>query len=175
MIESDTLQFRGKYRDALKSAFVRHGVLSLQAADALTTTEMEEASSRMAGFSEARGSTARNMTSGGTPRLGSSGALSEVSLTIRGLGSQRIKCQAPTEQRRFMVASAAIGLEPRPSHTEEDAATSFVEDLVRRGRVDVSHLEGRVSHPFAYKTHELVGQEGGLSLLRLSFDCGFDL
>src|SRR2546426_10035755 len=36
LIESDTVLFRGRYRDALKSALVRRGILSLRAASTVT-------------------------------------------------------------------------------------------------------------------------------------------
>ena len=162
LIESDAVLFRGRYRDALKSALVRRGILSLQTASVVT-----------APGTTARARRTRTAPGGGetqTRRL-------SLSADEFGLEGRALVVEAPREVRRFEVASAAEDLGSRTAPAPEHEARRFVEYLFRRGRVDLGahgRAETRVAHPFARKTHALVAQAEDLSLVRRTFDCGFD-
>ena len=163
LIESDAVLFRGRYRDALKSALVRRGILSLQTASVVT-----------APGTTARARRTRTAAAGGgetqTRRL-------SLSADEFGLEGRALVVEAPGEVRRFEVASAAEDLGSRTAPAPEHEARRFVEYLFRRGRVDLGahgRAETRVAHPFARKTHALVAQAEDLSLVRRTFDCGFD-
>jgi len=163
MIESDARLFQGKYRDALKGAFVRHGILSLQAATALTGPQVALAERR--GVVGAAGERAAAES---LPQVAISGA-------DYGLGAQHILVQAPAEPQRFQAAAAALGAGSLTGPTPEQVARSFLEHLLRRGRIDVGRrgeAAAVVSQPSARKTHELVEQDGGLALVRRLFDGG---
>jgi hypothetical protein len=164
LIESDAVLFRGRYRDALKSALVRRGILSLQTASVVT----------------APGTTARARRARGTaPAGGGETQTRRLSLGADefGLEGHTLFVEAPGEARRFEVASAAEGLGSRTAPPAEQDARRFVEYLFRRGRVDLGEhgrAETRIAHPFARKTHTLVADAQDFSLVRRTFDCGFD-
>jgi hypothetical protein len=162
MLESDRARFNGLYRDALKSSFVRHGILSLAAAAAKTSLPPEGlALSAAPEPSEA-------------PEL----PVAEIVASAYGLGVDRIQVHAPSEPVRFQAFGAAPDLGEAPSHGQAEDAQFFLEDLFRRGRVDLGDHgdeDSRISHPFTKKTHRLVrSSDGGLALQRIRFDCGFD-
>ncbi|PYN33122.1 MAG: hypothetical protein DMD98_13105 [Candidatus Rokuibacteriota bacterium] len=163
LIESDAVLFRGRYRDALKSALVRRGILSLQTASVVT----------------APGTTARARRTRTAAAAGGETQTRRLSLSADefGLEGRALVVEAPGEVRRFEVASAAEDLGSRTAPAPEHEARRFVEYLFRRGRVDLGahgRAETRVAHPFARKTHALVAQAEDLSLVRRTFDCGFD-
>jgi len=161
LVESDAILFRGRYRDALKSAFVRRGILSLQAASAVPVAGARRARRVAPTGSGAEASTRR------------------ISLSAAefGLDGRALLVQAPGEERRFPVAAADLDLGARTAPTPEQSAWHFAEYLFRRGRVDLGphgQAERRVAHPFARKTHELVLEAQDLALVRRTFDCGLD-
>ena len=163
LFESDAVLFRGRYRDALKSALVRRGILSLQTASVVT----------------APGTTARARRTRTAAAAGGETQTRRLSLSADefGLEGRALVVEAPGEVRRFEVASAAEDLGSRTAPAPEHEARRFVEYLFRRGRVDLGahgRAETRVAHPFARKTHALVAQAEDLSLVRRTFDCGFD-
>ena len=161
MLDADRSRFSGRYRDALKSSFVRHGILSLTAAAAKTSLPPEGLALAAAPEpSEA-------------PEL----PMAEIVANAYGLGVDRILVHAPSEPVRFQAFGAAPDLGEAPSHGQAEDAQFFLEDLFRRGRVDLGDHgdeDARVSHPFSKKTHRLVRSDGGLALQRIRFDCGFD-
>ena len=159
LIESDTVLFRGRYRDALKSALVRRGILSLRAASTVTRPGAATRARRTRGPAAAGADQTRRLS---------------LSADEFGLEGRVLIVEAPSEARRFEVTAAAEDL---GSRTPEQDARRFLEYLFRRGRVDVgTHgpVETRIAHPFARKTHELVLQAQDLTLVRRTFDCGFD-
>jgi hypothetical protein len=161
MLDADRSRFNARYRDALKSSFVRHGILSLAAAAAKTSLPPEGLALAAAPEpSEA-------------PEL----PMAEVVASTYGLGVDRILVHAPSEPVRFQAFGAAPDLGESPSHGQAEDAQYFLEDLFRRGRVDLGDNgdeDSRVSHPFSKKTHRLVRSDSGLALQRVRFDCGFD-
>jgi len=163
LIESDAELFRGRYRDALKSALVRRGILSLQTASLVTGPGPGAKARRARGTAPAAGESH-------TRRL-------SLSADEFGFEGRALFVEAPGEARRFDVASAAEDLGSRTAPAPTLEARRFVEYLFRRGRVDLGahgSAETRVVHPFARKTHELVPQAEDFALVRRTFDCGFD-
>lgn len=171
MVAADEARFARKYRDVLKGAFVRHGVLSLEAAAAIVGRPAPIAAAvGIAGATDAGGSVA-----------GAAGAqLAPVAVPSMALGiaSQTILCAAPVEAGGYAAAAAAAmdtGSLPAPSHT--DAVRSFLEDLLRLGRVDLGghgDPDAQIAQPNVRKTHVLQNTPAGPALLRETFDCGFD-
>jgi hypothetical protein len=157
MVEADAARFGGKYGDALKSAFVRHGILSLQSAAALAQPALAVAPVRAA------------MAGAAEPIQPSRFSLQGADF---GLDAQVLQVPAVVETRRFAVTGAGAG--PMLSH--DDAAHSFVEDLFQRGNVHVdsaSAVKAAATHPLGRKTHKLVKEGTAVVLVRQYFDCGF--
>jgi hypothetical protein len=159
MVESDADRFGGRYADVLKNAFVRHGVLSLDSANAVTSSPKSVLPPLAMG---ANGSGAADM-----PPL--------ISLPGRRYGlDEELLVQAPAEPKRFVVAGAApdMGSAEPPAH--DAAALSFVEDLFRRGRVDVRGTteEDRPAIRPARYSHAVIRRPEGLVLARNFFDAG---
>ena len=151
MISADAATFRGRYRDALKGGFVKHGVLSLQAA-----------------------------TSPPSPAPGAEDApLARIALPAAHLGlPQELFVTAASHPKRFAVTGAVpvVGGTESPGH--DDAAAAFLEDLVRRGEVDFNGhavAETAVLAPKRRKTHEVVREADELVLVRRCIDCGVTL
>jgi hypothetical protein len=163
MLDVDLAQFGGRYRNALKSGFVRHGVLSLQAATAPPPPQKPRAARRA--FADiAPGAE-------DTP-------LTRIALPAADLGLPGdLLVSAASHPKRFAVAGAAPDLGGAESPGHDNAAASFLEDLVRRGRIDFgdhADAEAAVLVPGARKTHQIDRAEGQLVLNRRYFDCGFD-
>lgn len=168
---------KGASRDAFRAAFVRHGVLSLQAAVSLDGPPQ---SGRHRGArGRAQGDRA---TFAGVAMAGASVPPAEMvrEVTVPGARfglSAPIRVQAPADVKRYSVAPAALDLGSLPSPSVETAVTVFLEDLFRRGRVDSGTsraAQNAIRHPFARHTHELIGSGAELTLQRRCFDCGFD-
>ncbi len=157
MLAADAQAFGGRHRDALTGAFVKHGILSVPSATALTA--------------------------GGGAGLHAAGMTGETDATRRialpraafGLAADVI-VETPAQAARFAVAGATPDLGSVAHPPLEHAAASFVEDLLRRGRIDLSHAGERraaLDGPVAAKSHELRPDADGLLLRRRLFDCGF--
>ncbi len=168
IIIADDTRYRRKYRDVLKGAFVRHGILSLEAAAAVGGTTLP--------ITAVAGILGEGIDAGNA----SATELIPVAIPAAALGfsSAMLLCAAPGEGGGSSAAAAAAldtgSLSP-PSDT--DAIKSFVEDLLRLGRIDVGgygDYETQISQPNVRKTHNLVETEAGPQLARETFDCGFD-
>jgi hypothetical protein len=159
----ESAPFNGKYRDVLKSAFVRRGILSLQAAATISNVKVDSPRrSAMAG--------AKTAESKELPKAAISGAQ-------YGLTRAALKVHTAEEPKRFAVTSSSITLGPVEPRSPQNAAESFTEDLFQRGRVDVgaySNPESGLMHGLAIKTHVIVEESGDLVLKRRTFECGFD-
>lgn len=163
MLAADHDHFGGKYTAALKSAFVRRGILSLAAA----------ASLRPAAASAAR----RSVLTGGKPI--SPAGLVSIAFDAEqfALGKGKLHVLTASAQPLLRVRSSAPASGPAADSSGEDVAHTFLAYLFRRGRVDLGahgDREIRVEHAHAMKTHELVARNGGLAIVRRTFDCGFD-
>lgn len=169
VIAADERRFRSKYRDVLKGAFVRRGILSLEAAASIVGAPKP--------VTAALGIAAGETIGGDTATMSKLIPL-PVPTAALGVGAPEIFCAAPAEVGGFTMAAAAAldtGSLPAPSYT--DATKSFVEDLLRLGRVDLGAYGdpvSQISQPSVRKTHRIEKEEFGLTLVRETFDCGFD-
>jgi hypothetical protein len=163
MIAADQRRNGGRYGRPLRSAFIRHGILSLEAATSITEPEVAR---RGAGITES------------APGGGDDEGLTDVTIHGAPYGlTQSLTLSAPAEERRFGIAgSDPAGGSLRPADPER-VATSYLEDLLRRGRVlvpeehrsDASFVD---DSPFRLKTHEITRSATGegLALVRRCFD-----
>jgi len=153
---------RGKYGDVLKSAFVRHGILSPQSAAGVAAFHaISVAAARPLG-----------MAVDGVREL----PHIALSAAEYGLGERPLLVRAPSDPRRFAVSAAAFGVGSVTPSNAEHAARAFVEDLLQRGHIDIGGAGQpgiRIVHPHTFKTHRLVPSAEGLMLARILFDCGF--
>ncbi|SOD91382.1 hypothetical protein [Streptomyces sp. Ag109_G2-15] len=163
MIAADQRRNGGKYGPSLRSAFIRHGILSLEAATSITEPEVAR---KAAAIAEA------------TPGGGADEGLTAVTIHGSTYGlTQPLTLCAPAQERRFGIAgSDPAGGSVRPADPER-VATSYLEDLFRRGRIQVpeEHRSGAAiadDSPSRLKTHEITRSTTGegLALIRRCFD-----
>jgi hypothetical protein len=160
MVAADTA---GKYADALKSAFVRRGILSPQSAASV-------------GQFRAAGMLAAPPVATGVARTIYELPHIALSVSEYGLGDRPLLVRAPADPRRISVGAATFGVGTATPSSSEHAARAFIEDLMQRGNVDIQQVADvtrAVIHPHRLKTHKLVSTNQGLELKRLLFDCGF--
>jgi hypothetical protein len=153
--------FNGKYRDVLKSAFVRRGILSLQAATTIS------------GISK-QGVRAMAVSAAGRPRPAL--PVAAISAAAYGLKKSVLNMHTASEPKHFAVTGSSALLGPAEPRSAQSAAESYTEDLFQRGHVDVgkhAHATAGLMHPYSFKTHRIVEQHGELILKRTAFDCGF--
>ena len=154
------------YGQALKSSFVRHGILTLAASNTFMRAE------NVKGFAAATEAPQQKEL----PRL-------NLSIAEYGLGINNIIVHAAAEPKRFDVTGASLSIGGVVPPTEDEAAKSFVEDLLRRGKLKVdtgkknknfSVAVTRVNEPETHDTHthELVSEGNSYVLRRVRIDCG---
>ncbi len=163
VIWADGPLFNGKYEDVLRSAFVRRGILSLEAARSL------------------RAEAVRAMSTGKPAQLGDEmprGRDMMMRASAFGLGEGALVVRTASFSRRGMIAPAAPDAGSTPVPGVEQATQSFLETLFRRGRVDFAQCKpGLSSVPHTHvkrKTHYLVEQNGQYHLRRRCFDDGYE-
>jgi hypothetical protein len=160
MLEADRLHFDRKYSTVLTSAFVRRGILSLEAT-AMISSRLS--SPVMAG---------RAMIA---PEHKAFPELPQVTLsaTNYGLHSKTLLVSVPGEAKQLPTAAATSKFGMIVSPSGEKAAKSFVDDLFQRGKVDVggfADVSTGMLHPTVkHKTHKLVQTPKGLMLTRVLF------
>jgi hypothetical protein len=159
---ADGPPFNGKYRDVLKGAFVRRGILSLQAA--ATISGMKAQTMQLAAASQARSKQPDDLPQ------------AAIAAAQYGLKQSSLRVHIAAEPKRLAVSGSAVllgALEPRSS---QNAAESYTEDLFQRGHVEVgkyADTDTGLRHPSTFKTHIITEEDGQLALKRLAFDCGF--
>ncbi len=160
---SQTAPFDGKYTAAIKSAFVRRGILSLPAAATLASLDVRKLPKA------AMVATAASKAPSSLPKA-------SISAAAYGLSRASLVVHTAEDAKRFGVTSAALGalgsLEPR---SPQNAAESYTEDLFQRGRVSVGeHASAGTAplHSMAFTTHVVVEEDGELVLKRRAFECG---
>lgn len=169
MIEADSTRFAGKYREVIKSAFVRRGILSLQSAMRVSEATSAAASAPAA----APGAMAAGAAS--------AGVISKMTLQgdAFGLAGKTLVVQTPVETKRLRASAAAVDLGSAPMPSVDRSTRAFLEVLFRRGRVEFSSGDAggsQTTHSVIRKkkTHYLVERKDELRLERRFFDCGFD-
>lgn len=155
MVDADARRFKGRYGRVLKSSFVKHGILSLESANAVASplTGVAQAAPALTGGAPA------------TPPL--------IPLPGRRYGlSEDLLVPARAETKRFSVVGSSSDVRGAESPSHDQAARSFVEDLFRRDMVDLPDVESmrRAGH----LSHAVRREEGRLVLVRTRVDCGFD-
>lgn len=156
--------FNGKYTEILKGAFVRRGILSLQAAATMDNAR-PPAPRRAKAFAAAAGPERRELP------------LAAISAAAYGLKKAALKVHTAGEPKHFAITSASLTMGPVEPRSAQNAAESYTEDLFQRGHVAVGdHADPKAGyhHPFSFKTHKIFEKSGELVLKRISFDCGFD-
>ena len=153
LLAADQRLTRGEYRTAIRRAFVGRGILSMSSAAA----------------AERRGEAPG---AGRRPRAAPLQTL-DVPIDGRafGLRFRRLLVEAPIGAGRWSARSAAADLGPLAAATPERASRAFVEDLLRRGRVDTGALVPRVRAVAraGRTTHALVRAGDGARLIRRLF------
>jgi len=164
-LTADQTRFEGRYRDVIKSAFVRRGILSLDSASMPVTAAAPvrpRTRARALGIAGAAGGAEPNAMTIASARYGLNRPLRVI---------------AASEEPRIAAMASAKSLGPEPPPTSIRSAEAFVEDLFRQGRIEVGNFgdpETRIYNPFSRKTHEIEGDGQELKLTRRYFDCGFD-
>ncbi len=144
------------YRDALRSAFVRHGILSVSAA-AMVMASMAQGVEIAALVEVASAPAELPMTS--------------ISVADYGLNVDTIRVFAASQAERFGVAGAALSAGSAEAPGHEVVARSYVEDLLREGRLDTGRFgASAVTQPLVTKTHALVEEGDDVVLRRLRID-----
>jgi hypothetical protein len=160
---SQSAPFDGKYKDVLRSAFVRRGILSLQAAATISSV-------RVTNFAKAAMTAGKGRVSTSLPRAA-------ISAASYGLNSASLVVHTAEDAKLFAITSASLTLGNIEPRSAQNAAESYTEDLFQRGRVDVGdHSQAGTGpvHRLAFQTHVVVEENGELVLKRRAFDCGFD-
>jgi hypothetical protein len=155
--------FNGKYRDVLTSAFVRRGILSLQAG-AMVSAAKRGATRAFAAIPEVAKRAAQ------LPFI-------SINASQYGLKAGGLRVAAADEPRSLAVTSSSLALGPLEPTSGHAAAESYTEDLFQRGHVDTgqhARRESGLAHPYSFKTHMILEKGGELTLKRITFDCGFD-
>jgi hypothetical protein len=154
--------FNGKYRDVLKGSLIRRGILSLKAANTIST--MKPQTMRLTAAASARDKQPAQL-----PKA-------TIAASNFGLKQSVLKVHMASEPKTLGVTGSALvlgALEPRSS---QNAAEVYTENLFVRGHVDAgTHRdpERGVHHPHTFKTHKVFEEAGELVLRRISFNCGF--
>jgi hypothetical protein len=165
MLSIASSQFRPQnYEQALRSAFVRHGVLPPAMAVAVTAP-------------------GRAAAEAAAPPEEDGGELPQQQLSIGeyGLGVATITVFAAAQPKRYDVAGAALAVGAAPATAEDVAAKAFFEDLLRRGRLKLAEAPEqraeivRAVAPPSHDTytHELRKEGSQFVLRRVRVDCCF--
>src|SRR3989440_6974913 len=137
------------YEAPLRSGFVRHGILAPSMAVAAT-----HAPARIAALAA-------------SPRESKTLPTLQLSVAEYGLGVASIVVYAAAEPKRLQVAGAALAVGAAPSPGQDQAAKSFFEDLLRRGRLKIPRAgKGtaetlRAAAPQTHETHTHEMRRGG--------------
>lgn len=151
------------YGPILNSAFVHRSILSLQSAAAI------------GGLSTTLG--AQKSVASAAAAVGNEPPLARIALDGNrfGLGNRAILVHTASHARSLSVHAAASDGSQLSAPSADVAATAFVDDLIRRGKVDIPQRRttlGALAPRRTLKTHRLVPADEGVLLERILFDCG---
>jgi hypothetical protein len=156
LLAADERLTGGEYRAAIRRAFVGRGILAMSSV------------ARAAAGVPPRGAREPGRRARALQTI-------EVPIDGRayGLRLRRLLVEAPAGATRWSAASAAPDLGPLPAAAPEHASRAFVEDLLRRGRVDTASLDrpGAAARG-GRATHELVRDGRRVRLVRRLFHEG---
>lgn len=163
VIWADSVLFEGRYEEAFRSAFVRRGLLSLEAARSLKAEAVR-------------------VFNAGKPNVGVDEIPRGRDIVLRasayGLMEGALVVRTASFSRRGLIAPAAPDAGSTPVPGVEQATQSFIETLFRRGRVDFSQCKVNLSSVphvgIKRKTHYLIEKSGQYHLRRRCFDEGID-
>jgi hypothetical protein len=142
------------YAPVIQGAMVHHGVLSARGVATVATAIR---------------------TGVGAQPPGGALPTRELDVSAFGLTVPKIKVFAAGEPRRFGVAGASRAIGDLPLRSDEDVAMAFVEDLIRRGRLDPKEFADQklaAIRPRVTRTHELRTEGSDAVLRRIRVDCG---
>jgi hypothetical protein len=147
----------------LTSAFVRRGILSLQAATTLSGISRQAA----------RGMTISRAGDVTQSRPGL--PMAAISAALYGLKAPVIKVHTASEPKQLAVTGSSGQMGAAQPRSAQSAAESYTEDLFQRGHVEIGTYGSAAAplNPCSIKTHVIVEQGGQLLLRRRTFDCGF--
>ena len=164
MIDADTARFGGKYRSVLTATFVKRKIVPPEAVRALAPAKGKA--------TRAVGVAAAAEAKPPKPQIHTV----KLSAKELGLGEGTLIVDAPSEQKPFPMASAAImHRNIDTAGNVEQATARFVKMLVARDRIEKAPQTRGVApaehgrHP---RTHALVQTAEGMKLVRKRFDCG---
>jgi hypothetical protein len=166
LIEADS-NTGGKYATALKSAFVHRGILSPGTATAMLSLQ--------SATSVGGATPAMRMATGGQPPPSGDLPLQAMTADQYGLDGP-LFVHAPGQPRRLAAHAAGFNATFAMPQSSEKAAHSFVEQLMRVGRIDYGRSGNpslHILHPNRHKTHTLEPSGNGYILRRKVFYCGF--
>ena len=150
--------FNGKYEEALRSAFVRRGILSLDAVRSLKAEALRALTAKP-------GTGTDDMPRGRDMMMRASSF---------GLGEGALVVRTASFSRRGAIAPSALDSGSTPVPGVEQATQAFLETLFRRGRVDFSQAKPGISavthSQVRRKTHYIIEQNGQFHLRRRCFD-----
>ncbi len=157
------------YGQAIRSAFIRHGILSPSTPVAVAP-KPANVMMMMASPAEAKD----------LPQ-------SSINIAEYGLGMDSIMVHTASEQvpsKMFSISSAAPGTGSVEPTSGENAAKTFIEHLLRRGRVKVMKQQAkgmamavtRANEPDTHPTHthEIRLEDNAYVLRRVRIDCGLN-
>ncbi len=148
------------YGDAVKTAMVKHGILSVPGVVAI-------ANSPNAGQVDA--------AVGAAAVAATALPMKEIDVSAYGLTVPKIDMMTASEPKRFGIAGASTAAGDAKSIGGDQAAVHFFEDLIRRGKLDHGgffHAKTAIVNPRTLKTHRLVKENDRVVLRRILIDCG---
>jgi len=155
---------KNKYVDALKAGFLKHGIISPANASIYSLVALK------------KNKVVNNLDQSGGREL------PKLSLDVQeyGLGHDNIVVHSAGEVKHFNIAGASMGVGALEAPAEDAAAKSFLEDLLRRGKLKVSAPgQEEAQTPLVtqnghdHHTHELRKDGKDVILKRLRIDCCF--
>ncbi len=177
MVDEAGRRSKGRYRKAVSTAFVRHGILTVaDATDAGRGTPPQRGERRRgaagdvaAGQPTASGASSLTVAAGRMD-LAAFGVDAELELDLGEAAS------AQPSRRRGAVGDT--GDDAGEHVTATGSAHFFVEDLFRRNRLDLDSDARAAGAPLQHPrtvTHRFERSDGALRLRRMRVDCGFDV
>jgi hypothetical protein len=168
VITADEQTFGGRYGDALRTAFLRFGLLSPAGVAEVLSRPVADGGPR----DERPDDTTGDDGGSAVAAVGDDDdELQPIALTGSDFGfGEDVIVLAPAGRRRFPITGASLTTGSIRGRSARDAAAAFLEDLVRRGQVDPAETPGIVPRPPRRRvTHELRRAPEGLILRRRLF------